>query len=218
MKQRTTVSPKRCPTRATSPFAGFRSDHLRVLGHLDLLESDVLDDRAFGSKAAATLRPIVAILGRQFATHMTAEDALLYPWLAETLPESRVSIAELSDDHVELRSLLSGIATAMTQPPARRRNEQRSSPAPWARPWAARQVGLRPDDKRSLSCCASGRDPTCFRIHCPRSSPRRLDELSPWSPKAISYEPPYARTRRSSARNLLLSDSDSFPASTPLSQ
>ena len=124
MKQRTTVSPKRCPTRATSPFAGFRSDHLRVLGHLDLLESDVLDDRAFGSKAAATLRPIVAILGRQFATHMTAEDALLYPWLAETLPESRVSIAELSDDHVELRSLLSGIATAMTQPPARRRNEQ----------------------------------------------------------------------------------------------
>lgn len=124
MKQRTTVSPKRRPTRATSPFAGFRSDHLRVLGHLDLLESDVLDDRAFGSKAAATLRPIVAILGRQFATHMTAEDALLYPWLAETLPESRVSIAELSDDHVELRSLLSGIATAMTQPLARRRNEQ----------------------------------------------------------------------------------------------
>ena len=53
--------------------------------------------------------------------------------------------------------------------------ESRSSPARWARPWAARQAGLRPDERKSSSCCGNGRDPICFRIHSPRSSPRRPD-------------------------------------------
>ena len=43
--------------------------------------------------------------------------------------------------------------------------------------------GFTSGQKRSSSCCVNDRDPTCFRIHCPRPSPRRLDERSSRGPR-----------------------------------
>lgn len=117
-------SAHRPPPRQVSPFAGFRSDHTRVLSHLELIETELSGARGFGARARAALGPVVEMLARQFATHMTAEDALLYPWLGETLPESRVTLDALGADHSELRSLLSGIAQGLAQRPGRKRDEQ----------------------------------------------------------------------------------------------
>ena len=117
-------SAHRPPPRHASPFAGFRSDHARVLSQLDTIETELSRSRGFGARASATLGPVVEVFARQFATHMTAEDALLYPWLGETLPESRITLDALGADHSELRSLLSGIAQGLAQRAGRKRDEQ----------------------------------------------------------------------------------------------
>ena len=126
MMTRRTPAPAahRPPPRHVSPFAGFRSDHARVLSHLDTIETELSRARGFGARASATLGPVVEVFARQFATHMTAEDALLYPWLGETLPESRITLDALGADHSELRSLLSGIAQGLAQRAGRKRDEQ----------------------------------------------------------------------------------------------
>ncbi len=95
-----------------------------MLSHLDLIETELSGARGFGAQATAALGRIVGMLARQFATHMTAEDALLYPWLGETLPESRVTLDALGADHSELRSLLSGIAEGLAKRAGRKRDEQ----------------------------------------------------------------------------------------------
>lgn len=111
-------------SRAASPFAGFRADHARVLGQLDAIEREVFGARGLRAGAAAKLVPLVALLDRQFASHMTAEDAVLYPWLAQALPESRLTIEALGADHAELRSLLAGLAAEIRRPAGRARDEQ----------------------------------------------------------------------------------------------
>ncbi len=55
---------------------------------------------------------------------MTAEDALLYPLLGDLLPEARVTLAPLAEDHVELRCLLAGLATTLARPRSAARDEQ----------------------------------------------------------------------------------------------
>jgi len=105
------------------PFARFRRDHRRVLAQLDTLEQS-----ASGSRRRAPrdpeLRDMLALLARQFATHMTAEDTVLYPALADAFPESRATLAPLRLEHRELRLMLAALADAFALAPGAPRDEQ----------------------------------------------------------------------------------------------
>lgn len=105
---------------AATPFAGFRRDHARVLARLRAVERDVLAPHGLRPGAHARVGRLVVLLERQFATHMAAEDALLYPVLADVLPESRSALAPLAEDHAELRSLLASLAAELESKAARR--------------------------------------------------------------------------------------------------
>lgn len=117
MRKASTHSPR---GSAAAPFAGFRRDHARVLARLRAAERDVLSPHGLRPGAHTRLARLVALLERQFATHMAAEDALLYPVLADVLPESRAALAPLAEDHAELRSLLASLAAELDAPGARR--------------------------------------------------------------------------------------------------
>lgn len=113
------------PRRPNSgPFAGFRRDHSRVLAVLRAAETGVLGARGIRPGGHARVRHLVELLERQFATHMTAEDALLYPLLADVLPEARPTLAPLAEDHAELRGLLASLARTLDRRPGRARDEQ----------------------------------------------------------------------------------------------
>lgn len=112
------VAPSR--SAASGPFAGFRRDHTRVLARLAAAERDMLAPHGLRPGAHARLGRLVALLERQFATHMAAEDTLLYPLLADVLPESRSALVPLAEDHAELRSLLASVAAELDGGGARR--------------------------------------------------------------------------------------------------
>jgi hemerythrin-like domain-containing protein len=61
------------------------------------------------------IREVVALLQAQFSTHMAAEDEVLFPALAESLPETRSSIEPLRADHVELRCMLDRLAATLAK-------------------------------------------------------------------------------------------------------
>lgn len=114
------------PTRTADekgPFARFRRDHRRVLAQLDALERDA---SGTGRRVPreAHLRNVLDLLARQFATHMTAEDTVLYPALAEAFPESRATLAPLRLEHRELRLMLAALADAFALVPGPVRDEQ----------------------------------------------------------------------------------------------
>ena len=105
------------------PFARFRRDHRRVLAQLDELEQS-----ASGSRRRAPrelhLQETLDLLARQFATHMTAEDRVLFPALLEAFPESRATLAPLRLEHRELRLMLAALADAFALAPGPARDEQ----------------------------------------------------------------------------------------------
>lgn len=109
---------------AGDPFAGFRTDHVRVLAYLSATERAVLGPHGLRPGAHERLRAFVALLEQQFATHMTTEDALLFPALAEVMPESRAILAPLAEDHAEMRSLLASLAEALAARAGRARDER----------------------------------------------------------------------------------------------
>jgi hemerythrin-like domain-containing protein len=117
MSTRTRISP------ASAPFSRFRRDHRRVLTQLDALERD-----ASGTGRRAPREPhvrnLLDLLGRQFATHMTAEDTVLYPALAVAFPEARATLAPLRLEHRELRLMLAALADAFALEPGPARDEQ----------------------------------------------------------------------------------------------
>ena len=110
-------------TDEQGPFARFRRDHRRVLAQLDTLERDA---SGTGRRAPRELhlQEILELLARQFATHMTAEDTVLYPALAEAFPESRATLAPLRLEHRELRLMLAALQDAFASAPGPRRDEQ----------------------------------------------------------------------------------------------
>src|SRR5262245_62004640 len=108
---------------AKGPFARFRRDHRRILTQLDALEHGTPGADGLVSREAR-LRGLLEHLARQFATHMSAEDTVLYPALADAFPESRATLAPLRLEHRELRLMLAALADAFALAPGVPRDEQ----------------------------------------------------------------------------------------------
>jgi hemerythrin-like domain-containing protein len=93
-----------------------------------LAQLDALEQGAAGTGRRAPrdtpLRDMLELLARQFATHMTAEDTVLYPALAEAFPETRATLAPLRREHRELRLMLAALADAFALAPGPVREEQ----------------------------------------------------------------------------------------------
>ena len=106
-----------------SPFTPLRRDHVRVLARLVSLETSVSGRRVRRIREAP-LRALIAHLERQFATHMAAEEAVLYPALERSFPESAASLRPLYQEHVELRAMLATLSSTLMCPVTRSREEQ----------------------------------------------------------------------------------------------
>lgn len=114
-------------TAGSSPYAPFRRDHGRVLARLVTLETSLPPARVAGRARVvreAPLRALIAHLERQFATHMAAEEAVLYPALERAFPESAPSLRPLHEEHIELRTMLAALAETLLRPATRARDEQ----------------------------------------------------------------------------------------------
>jgi hemerythrin-like domain-containing protein len=112
-------------TRTTprpDPFARFRHDHATVLAEIDDLERSALGGSVAPDEDA--LRTVLALLASQFATHMAAEDAVLYPALEGAFPAGRTTLEALRADHAELRLMLATLLQWLAAPPSGARNEQ----------------------------------------------------------------------------------------------
>src|SRR3990170_7174877 len=109
----------------TEAFEQMRSDHRHVLDRVASLEAVTLGagGRKGGPEAEAELRETLALMRQQFATHMAAEDEVLFPSLVETLPETRPSVAPLEAEHLELRDMLSRLESTLDEPPRPDRDE-----------------------------------------------------------------------------------------------
>jgi len=105
------------------PFARFRREHRNVLARLDRLEAALVRRRPTRA-GEPMLRDAVEHLERQFATHMAAEDAVLFPAVADSFPESRETLAPLTDEHATLRSMLAGLRAVLARPRGSNRDEQ----------------------------------------------------------------------------------------------
>jgi hypothetical protein len=117
-------------------FEWLRADHARVLADLDALDARLLEARhaATGTAGAEAMllpaavvdrvRELAAHLARQFATHLTAEDEVLYPALAVRLANGAPVVAALHGEHVELRAMLAALTATLALPAAASRDEQ----------------------------------------------------------------------------------------------
>jgi hemerythrin-like domain-containing protein len=110
-------------------FQRLREDHHRVLGELDELE------RATGARSTAAgvsavpaaleqARELVALLERQFETHMAAEGEVLFPALARDLDDGPALVSTLYEEHDELKAMLAALADTLRQPQGPPRDEQ----------------------------------------------------------------------------------------------
>jgi hemerythrin-like domain-containing protein len=113
------------PDRSSSPspYAAFRRDHARVLTRLESLEAS-LPGRRGRVLRDAPLRALIAHLERQFATHMAAEEAVLFPALERGFPEASALLRPLYREHAELRAMLEALAQTLLRPGTRARDEQ----------------------------------------------------------------------------------------------
>lgn len=114
------------PEHAPDVFDRMRSDHHAVLERLVDLEAAA---ESIGSGDGlpgdeVRVRDFVVHLQAQFATHMRAEDELLYPALASALPDTRASLAPLRGEHAELRAMLAALRATLDEPAGMARNEQ----------------------------------------------------------------------------------------------
>lgn len=107
---------------SSDPFLAFRHDHAAVLERLERLERGAA--ASAGAAAEGALRELVAYLERQFATHMAAEDHVLYPALRAAFPEARGTLEPLLADHAELRHLRAALARLLEGERTAARDEQ----------------------------------------------------------------------------------------------
>lgn len=104
------------------PFARFRQDHALVLARIDDLEQQWLLPAS--PRHDAALRAPLALLEHQFATHMAAEDGVLYPAIQGAFPTGRATLEALRADHAELRLMLETLLQGVGAPASAARDEQ----------------------------------------------------------------------------------------------
>lgn len=114
---------KRTEPHDSGPFARFRRDHRRVLARITALERATADPDAAPPRDAEMLETL-EMLARHFATHMIAEDTVLFPALAEAFPEARATLAPLRAEHVDLRLMLATLTSTFATPAGPERDEQ----------------------------------------------------------------------------------------------
>lgn len=109
-----------------SIFEQMREDHRNVLERIGVLDAAAAAVPRSGTAdwPGNEARDVLALLARQFQTHMAAEDEILYPALADALPVARPSIEPLMADHRTLRMMLADLLQALEEPPSDARNEQ----------------------------------------------------------------------------------------------
>jgi hemerythrin-like domain-containing protein len=107
-----------------SVFEPFRADHVRVLAQLDALEESVGSGGPLAPAAEHELRETLDLLHRQFATHVTVEERVLYPALVEAFPGAGPSLEPLQAEHTEMRAMVLRLAGVLEQAPSRARDEQ----------------------------------------------------------------------------------------------
>ena len=112
-----------------SIFDHLRKDHRLVLERIQELERDVFAPGTRRARVRAggrdtQVKGVIALLSRQFATHMAAEDEVLYPALVEALPQTKATVDPLHAEHAELRSMLIRLEATLSEPPSPARNEQ----------------------------------------------------------------------------------------------
>lgn len=106
-------------------FDRMREDHRRVLERVGALEAAIGRDAGWSDpRLEAELRDTLALMDRQFATHMAGEDDVLFPALLEALPEAKASIAPLTMEHAELRDMLERLKATLAEPGQADRDEQ----------------------------------------------------------------------------------------------
>src|SRR5262245_7392574 len=106
-------------------FQDFRDDHRRVLDRIDGIEPILGGEaRSMDALPEPPIRDLLTLLQAQFATHMRDEEELLFPALAESLPETAAGLERLHAEHVDLRQMLATIIALLEQPCSRSRDEQ----------------------------------------------------------------------------------------------
>lgn len=118
------MQPEPAPRQGRCPFERLRADHDRLLETLNRLEAPQLRRESSGEVDEARVLDVVQQLSRQFETHMTVEDRVLFPLIAEVLTESRVAIGPLREEHDELRAMLADLTQTLDAPRAAARDEQ----------------------------------------------------------------------------------------------
>lgn len=116
----------------TAPiFEQLRSDHsraLRVLSALEHVAEFISASAESGEQRTATaeaeLERLIASFEFEFATHMVAEDTVIFPALAKALPESLGHLQRFHGEHAELRGILRALRELIEQPRSAPRNEQ----------------------------------------------------------------------------------------------
>jgi len=120
------MTPREPGTRtAAAIFEPFRADHARVLAQLTALERAMAGTgNGLDAAAEAGMDALLRLLRKQFATHVTAEEAALYPALLEALPETAPRLAPLSAEHRDMRTMLARLHRLLEQPATPARDEQ----------------------------------------------------------------------------------------------
>ncbi len=114
-------------TRTANAFRPFLDDHRRVLERLAALEPVIARQGRTGRlsrRGESSLRELVTALFHQFSTHMSAEENVLYPALAEAFPAARQSLRPLQREHAELRTMLLRLDALLGNPATDSRDEQ----------------------------------------------------------------------------------------------
>lgn len=108
---------------ATRLIERLKRDHERVLRDVAELER-ALERTPRTERRLAEVGRVLAMLEHQFQTHMAAEDEVLYPAIAQTIPPSAGSLEPLHDEHAELRQMLFRLQSTLRERRSADRDEQ----------------------------------------------------------------------------------------------
>ncbi|MBI1797476.1 MAG: hemerythrin domain-containing protein [Candidatus Eisenbacteria bacterium] len=106
-------------------FRRMHNDHAQVLDGIAALERLIVAPDEM-TRSVVPVHEAVALLARQFGTHMRAEEEALFPALIEALPEARSLVAPLTIEHETLRWMLAGLARTLAKPRTPDRDERLS--------------------------------------------------------------------------------------------